>query len=181
MKDVIENKGGHRIFYDTRGKPVRNETDLHILYRLTWFATTFDVRREVNDGRGLVDFKVSKGAFDKTLVEFKLASNTQLERNLQKQVSIYQRASDAKSAIKVIFYFTRNELNKVNRILKKLKLEKDKNVVLIDARKDNKPPGSKAGPKDSSDTDDFIMSFDDIDFTDFSIEDFDWYIPDEYK
>ena len=31
LKDIIENKGGHRIFY-AEGKPIRRESDLHILF-----------------------------------------------------------------------------------------------------------------------------------------------------
>jgi hypothetical protein len=34
LKDVIENKGGHRIFY-LDGRPLERESDLQILYRLT--------------------------------------------------------------------------------------------------------------------------------------------------
>jgi hypothetical protein len=143
LKDVIENKGGHKIFY-VDGKPIQRETDVHILYRLTWFATTADVSREVNDGRGPADFKISKGARDKTLVEFKLASNSQLEKNLANQTKVYQKASDASYAIKVIIYFSKQEHSRVVNILKRLKLEDDATIVLIDARSDNKPSGSKA-------------------------------------
>jgi hypothetical protein len=69
---------------------------------MTWYASVSDVTREANDGRGPVDFKVSSGSKDKVLVEFKLASNTQLKRNLQKQTGIYEKASDADRTIKVI-------------------------------------------------------------------------------
>ena len=143
LKDVIENKGGHRIFY-INGKPIEREEDLHILYRMTWYASESDVTREANDGRGPVDFKVSKGSKDKTLVEFKLAKNTQLERNLQKQAEIYQKASDAEVTIKVIIYFSASERARVENILSKLKLTGHTNIVIIDARRDNKPSGSKA-------------------------------------
>jgi hypothetical protein len=87
LKDVIENKDGYRLFY-LNGKPITREQDLQILFRLTWFATPSDVNREVNNGRGPVDFKISRGSGDKSLVEFKLASNSQLKRNLEKQVAI---------------------------------------------------------------------------------------------
>lgn len=143
LKDVIENKGGHHLFF-SHDVPIRRESDLHILFRLTWFATPSDVGREVNDGRGPVDFKISRGSFDKSLVEFKLAKNSQLRRNLQKQAEIYQKASDARSAIKVILYFTEDEYWKVSRILSDLDLKDNPDVILIDARPDNKPSGSKA-------------------------------------
>jgi hypothetical protein len=143
FKDVIENKGGHRLFY-LKGKPIPTEVQLHILYRLTWYGTPSDVSREVNDGRGPVDFKISHGAADKSLVEFKLASNSQLKRNLQHQVGIYEKASDANRSIKVIVFFTAKEVKKVRGILDDLNLKDDPSIVLIDACRDNKPSASKA-------------------------------------
>lgn len=143
LKDAIENKGCQKIFY-VKGKPIHRETDLHILYRLTWFGTAMDVTREANDGRGPVDFKVSKGAKDKSLVEMKLASNSSLEQNLRHQTEIYQKASDAPRSVKIIIFFSLREKLRVDKILKKLKLAGDTSIVLIDARPDNKPTGSKA-------------------------------------
>jgi hypothetical protein len=143
LKDNIEHKGGHHIFY-VGGEPVRREEDVQRLFRLVWFGTPSDVSREVNDGRGPVDFKISRGADDKTVVEFKLASNSQLKRNLERQAEIYQKASDARRALKVIVYFSAEELRKVQRVLKDLKLLESPDVILIDARRDNKPSGSKA-------------------------------------
>ncbi len=55
-------------------------------FRLVWFGTPSDVTTEANDGRGPVDYKIARGASDKTLVEMKLAKNTALERNLERQV-----------------------------------------------------------------------------------------------
>ena len=95
-------------------------------------------------GRGPVDFKISRGAKDKTLVEFKLAKNTHLKSNLEKQTKIYEKASDAGRSIKVIFYFTNKELDRVNGILRMLGISGAKDIVLVDARRDNKPSGSKA-------------------------------------
>ena len=143
LKHVIEDKGGHRLFY-VNGKPVQRETDLHIMYRLTWFSTDLDVNAEVNNGRGPVDYKVSKGRRDASLIEFKLAKNTGLERNLQHQVTIYGKASDTSDSIKVILYFSETERLKVVNILKKLKLENHDDIVLIDAGLETKVSGSKA-------------------------------------
>lgn len=142
LKAVIEKKGGFRLFY-VKGRPIRRETDLHILFRLCWFATPSDVSTEVDDGRGPADYKISRGAADKTIVEFKLASNSQLKRNLLHQVTAYKEASGAKSGLKVIIYFTESQLNKVRRILDELKLADSEDIILIDARADNKPSASK--------------------------------------
>jgi len=143
LKDVIENNDGYRLFY-LKGKPIEREEDIQILYRLTWRATPSDVNREVNNGRGPVDFKISRGSKDKSLVEFKLAKNSQLKRNLEKQVEIYEEANQTKKSLKVILYFSQEELDRVTRILRELKLTDAKNIILIDARNDNKPSASLA-------------------------------------
>ena len=143
LKSVIEDMDGYRIFY-INGKPIRRENDLQIMYRLVWYATEFDVNREVNNGRGPVDFKVSKGSRDATLVEFKLASNTKLKKNLSNQVEIYKAANCTDRAIKVILYFTEDECIKVNGILNDLGLQGCPDIVLIDAT-DNKPSASNVG------------------------------------
>lgn len=143
LKDVVENNGGYRVFY-VKGKPIQREADLHIMYRLTWHGTSMDVTTEANDGRGPVDVKVSRGAKDKSLVEMKLASNSSLERNLKNQTAVYQKASGAPTSVKIILYFSKSELAKIQKILARLKREQDSSIILIDARKDNKPSGSKA-------------------------------------
>lgn len=143
LKNVIENKDGYRIFY-VKGEQIKREADLHIMFRLTWFATPSDVSPETNDGRGPVDFKISRGSKDKTLVEFKLASNSKLKQNLANQVEIYKKAHDTDKAIKVILFFTYAEEQKVKAILKEMNLENEKYVVLVDARNDNKPSASNA-------------------------------------
>jgi len=143
LKDVIENKGGHRLFYHD-GHAIQRESDLQILCRFVWFGSPSDVGTEANDGRGPVDYKISRGAKDKTLIEMKLAKNTGLERNLEKQLPIYQAASDAKNGIKAIIFFTGSEKQRVDGILDRLGLLGHRDIVLIDARSDNKPSGSKA-------------------------------------
>ena len=141
LKDVIENKGGWRVFFHD-GKPIGREADLQILYRLTWIGTPSDISREVDDGRGPVDFKASRGAKDKTLVEFKLARNTKLKQNLTVQTELYQKASDAKGKWKVVLCCTDSEIIKLQEITKDLGEELSKSVVVIDGRP--KPSASVA-------------------------------------
>jgi hypothetical protein len=143
LKHVIENNDGYRIFY-VKGQAVKRESDLQLLFRLVWFASPSDVNSEVNNGRGPVDYKISRGGKDKTLVEFKLASNSQLKRNLEKQVEIYEEANQTSKSIKVILYFSESEYVKVHGILKSLDMKQGKNLVLIDACQSNKPSASKA-------------------------------------
>lgn len=144
LKQVIENNDGYKLFYDSKKQPIRREEDLQVAYKLVWYGSTLDVNREVNNGRGPVDFKVSKGASDKVLVEFKLASNSQLRANLAKQVEIYEQANESKHSIKVILFFTAAEKKRVDGILKELTLTGSERIVLVDARRDNKPSASRA-------------------------------------
>jgi hypothetical protein len=144
LKDVIENKGGYQVFYNKKGLVVGDEDDLQVMFRLVWFGTPSEVTREANDGRGPVDFKISRIKCDKTLVEFKLAKNSQLKRNLTRQLEAYKKASDAKRGIKAIIFFSEDEEERVHRILRELKMLSNPDVVLIDGRRDNKPSGSRA-------------------------------------
>lgn len=132
LKEVIENNDGYKLFY-IDNQPIKRELDLQIMYRLTWFATDFDVNREPNNGRGPVDYAISKGARDKTLIEFKLASNSKLKQNLEKQVEIYEKANHTDKSIKVILYFDVFEYKKVIKTLKELDLGNKPNIILIDA------------------------------------------------
>ena len=143
LKHVIEDNDGYRVFY-IDGQPIKRESDLQTMFRLTWYATSYDVNSEVNNGRGPVDYKVSKGKRDKSLVEFKLATNTGLRRNLENQVKIYQQANDTPKSIKVILYFSDSEYKNVSKILRDLKLDGREDVVLIDASRDTKISASKA-------------------------------------
>lgn len=133
LKNCIEKNDVYKLFY-VGGKPVKKEQDLQLAFRLVWYATVFDVNREVNNGRGPADYKVSYGADNSTIVEFKLASNTGLKKNLAHQLEIYQGANNTKFGIKVIMYFSSEELEHVSRILRELNLDNNPSVVLIDAR-----------------------------------------------
>lgn len=143
LKHAIEDQGCWRIFYDKNNQPFEREKDIQILFRLVWFGTPYDMGTEANDGRGPVDFKVSKGR-NKTLVEMKLAKNSKLEANLAKQVEVYQSASDAEKGIKAIIFFSEDQLSRVETILRRLGLLDSPDVILIDARSDNKPSASNA-------------------------------------
>lgn len=134
LKHVIEDQEGYRLFYQHDGSPIKRESDLQVIYRLVWYGTQLDVNREVNNGRGPVDYKISFGKKNATLVEFKLASNSKLKQNLAKQVDIYKAASETERAIKVILFFTDSEYEKLCRVLNELDLSGNEDIVLIDAR-----------------------------------------------
>ena len=92
------------------------------------------MNREANNGRGPVDFKISHGQ-DKTLIEFKLAKSSSLQRNLTNQVEIYEKANMTNSSVTVIICYTAGDTVKTTRVMKALGLDKAdaKKVVVIDA------------------------------------------------
>lgn len=132
LKDVIENNDGYRIFYK-KGKPIASEDTIQRIFRLTWYASPYDVNSEVNNGRGPADYKISFGSGDSTIVEFKLGRSSSLKNNLKNQTEIYKKASKSISDIKVILCYTIGEIKKVERILKGLGQTGAENIIIIDA------------------------------------------------
>lgn len=132
LKEVIENNDGYRIFYKN-DKAMASEDTIQRIFRLTWFATTFDVNSEVNNGRGPADYKISYGERDSTIVEFKLASSSSLKQNLLNQTEIYKKASKSINDIKVILCYTQSEISKVQRILTNINQANAENIIIIDA------------------------------------------------
>ena len=47
---MTQKGDGYRIFYDDNGKVIRREDDVHVLFRLCWFASPSDLNAEVNTG-----------------------------------------------------------------------------------------------------------------------------------
>jgi hypothetical protein len=143
FKHYVENQDGYKLI-NRDGRPFSKETEVQLFFGLIWCSSQFDVNREVNNGRGPVDFKVSYGAGDKSLIEFKLASNKSLRRNLQNQLGVYEAANSTRSSVKVVICYTSADQRRLAGILKDLGLVGEKSIVVIDARSDNKPSGSKA-------------------------------------
>lgn len=118
-----------------KGKPLQ-ENQLRLMFKNTTYGSLFDYNSEVNNGRGPIDFIISFGSKDKTGLELKRARNSKLKKNLLNQGKIYQEDSNLKYVIKVIFYFSNEELEKVNRVLKEInKAVDNREIFLVDCRK----------------------------------------------
>jgi hypothetical protein len=78
------------------------------------------------------------------LIEFKLASNAQLKRNLERQVAIYEQANQTSASVKVIICYTSTSQTKVARIIHDLGLGDREDIIItitiIDTRNDTSPP-----------------------------------------
>ena len=132
FKKVMESNSN-----DLQIKNIRlQEKQLQLMFKMVTFGSLFDYNSEVNNGRGPIDFIISMGSGDKTGLEFKLASNTKLKQNLKNQGDVYQKDSNLKLVIKVIFFFSDDELQRIQNILKELSKSVDnREIFLIDCRK----------------------------------------------
>src|SRR5207253_1574518 len=117
FKQYVENQDGYKLL-NRGGEGLSTEKEVQLAFGLLWLGSDFDLNREANNGRGPVDFKASFGSGDKSLIEFKLASNSHLERGLQKQVPIYEKANRTDKSVKVIVYYTAKDERRVRAILK---------------------------------------------------------------
>lgn len=144
FKHYVENQDGYRLINRGDGQPLSNEKEVQLFFGLIWMNNDFDVNREPNNGRGPVDFKVSFGSKDKSLIEFKLAKSPSLKRNLERQVEIYEKANQTCQSVKVIICYTEADQAKLKRVLSDLGLTGDEAIIAVDARSDNKISASKA-------------------------------------
>jgi hypothetical protein len=144
LKHCIEERDGYRIINHRDSDKPSNEKIVQLLFILVWFGSEFDLNREVNNGRGPVDYTSSFGAKDKTIIEFKLGSNPQLKQGLEKQTEVYLSANNTTKKVVIIVCYTEKNQESVNRILNELGLQDAENIILIDARNDNKPSASNS-------------------------------------
>jgi hypothetical protein len=143
FKECVELHDNYKNLYD--GDKPANEDWIQRMFWFVWYGTSSDLNREPNNGLGAPDFTASNGKKDKTVIEFKLASSSSLEKNILNQLEKYKEVNQTKQGVWVIVFFSFEEHQKVLSLLKKHKLDEKENYILVDARKDNKTPASKIG------------------------------------
>lgn len=143
FKHIIEDCDGYKNLYHN-GQQISSEDDMQRLFRFAWFGSLYDINYETNNGRGESDVKVSFGAKDKCIVEFKLASNHQLAK-IFAQTEVYEKANQSKDSLYAIFCFTEDEKRIVNNMLINAKKQElvDTRIFIIDCLDDNKPSASR--------------------------------------
>jgi hypothetical protein len=144
FKHIIEDCDGYKNLY-VNGERIAKENDLQRLFRFVWYGTKYKVDAEVNNGRGQADFIVSMGQDNQNIIEFKLASNSNLA-HVFTQVKIYEAANCAEGSLIVVFYFTESEYHLAKQIVINAGYENviDKSIYFVDCRDDNKPSASIA-------------------------------------
>lgn len=148
FKILVEDNGLSRLLYDSTGKPKHESAAQLLFYGVAdsyCDANNIDLTKEGNNGRGPVDFKLSRGAKDKVIVETKLTSNAQLRHGIEIQVPIYMKQEKTKQAIYLIIdnghpKALQNFLDFYNGLEKEIR---DKiSYLVVDAT--DKPSASKA-------------------------------------
>lgn len=137
LKSVIEDKGGFRLFKNLENQ---KEAIFQLLFQFVKEGAALDINAEVDNGRGPVDFIVSNGPEDKTVIEFKLAKNTSLRRSLRHQITAYKKANNTDKFVIAILYFNQDEYQRAISALKMENLFEAENVLLIDGQQ--KPSAS---------------------------------------
>lgn len=126
FKDTIENKKVWEEFWFNWSDRI-DEKSVQNLFKLTWRWSKFFITPENNQGTWPTDFTISKWADDVTVIEFKLATNKKAIPI--KQLDSYKKANNTKKWIIVVFCFSFDEVEKIE---KKVKKEKVENVFIID-------------------------------------------------
>jgi len=105
-KTLVEDNGLWSLFYNDDTKKPKHERAAQLLFYgiadAYCTANDIDISREPNSGRGSVDFKLSRGAKEKVIVEIKLTSNNRLRHGFTEQVPIYMRQEKTRKAIYLI-------------------------------------------------------------------------------
>jgi len=102
FRDLIENKGLWKELWAEDDNPRKEKASQRLLFAVAYSyckANDIDLTPEADSGNGPVDFKLSKGAASKVLVEIKLSTNPDVKHGYEKQLEIYKKADDTDRAI----------------------------------------------------------------------------------
>lgn len=105
FKSLVEDNGLSKLLYNIDGTPKHESAAQLLFYGIAdsyCEANNIDLTKEGNNGRGPVDFKLSRGAKDKVVVETKLTSNPQLRHGIETQLPIYMQQEKTKQAIYLV-------------------------------------------------------------------------------
>lgn len=127
FKHVVEQKRGNSLIHD--------ETEAQVLFDAVSepiaLIHNVDFSREVETGRGPVDFKLSSGASLRMFIELKRASNSQYWNGLKKQLPAYLFASEISHGLFVTLVDNDKELKRISKIDKMAQELSDSNGISV--------------------------------------------------
>jgi len=83
-------------------------------------ANNIDISREVETGRGPVDFKFSSGYEKRVLVELKLAKSPKLKQGRLHQLPAYLKAQQIQYGYYVVIAYEKKELERIDKMIKEV-------------------------------------------------------------
>lgn len=152
FKSYVELGSGYKLLWNDDGKP-RDEkaTQLLFLGVVRAYCQSWDVRvsREVETGRGPIDFEFSSGYKKAAAIEIKRGQGT-VEHGLEQQLPLYMRANQTLFGVLLVVCHMDKEVARVQGLPDKAKqlstsIGKKITVVIVDVR-NNKLSASKAKP-----------------------------------
>lgn len=151
-KEFIEFHSGYKLLWnDTKNTP-RSEEDVQLLFKGILDehcrANNIDLTREVNQGRGPIDFRFSSGYSNRVLLEIKLAKNTKFWNGLKKQLPLYMNVDSCDKGIFLVIVYTDKDAERIKNIQEVCHEvcqyhNVDIKIVSVDARPANKESASK--------------------------------------
>jgi hypothetical protein len=131
LKDAVENGGGNETF-NFENKPIEDEDNLSILFRITWKANQPKIDKENNFAEIITSWKPAK---KKLKIVLKLSTNSQIRKTLEKLRDVYRESSSEQEYILVLIHYSETELNDIKFVLKAMNMSEHKNIVFINAAK----------------------------------------------
>jgi hypothetical protein len=142
FKNFVENKSGYKLLWDERMTRGKSEEAVQLLFNgiveQYCIANDIDLTREVNQGRGPVDFRFSSGYRKRVVLEIKLARNGKFWNGLESQLPKYLEIDSARDGIFLVAVYTEADQKKIKGIRERVsevnrKLNLNLNLIVIDA------------------------------------------------
>ena len=154
FKEEVEQRDGWKVLWDAKTKNHQREEVSQALAGAMWRAQCkaagIDISKEVNMGRGPVDFKFSQGWKSRALLEVKHIGATAFFTGAEKQLPQYLKSDQIDSAVYLAIGFTDAEfaeqrLKRVRETCESLQEQKGISIkpVFVDARPGTKVSASK--------------------------------------
>jgi hypothetical protein len=117
--NYVENNNGWKLLWNDNGIAKKEEAvQLLFLGIMKHYckANDIDISKEVNIGRGPVDFKVSRGFSIRALLELKLAKNSRFWNGLKIQLPTYMKAEKIKVGFFLVVAYNKRDFKRINSI-----------------------------------------------------------------
>lgn len=148
----VEEQGGYKLLWndisDDFAPTPRDESAVQCLFlgivSSYCQANNIDLSREVETGRGPVDFKFSSGHSYRALIEMKLAKSSKLKQGFEHQLPAYLKAQQVKHGYYIVVSYSKKELARVEKVFEEVKSKQGDlqgQVIIIDAIRE-KPSAS---------------------------------------